>query len=125
MPAPTLPLKDTLFASLSKVFDQAQSSTANHQKNFVALYKLHVNAAEHVESVDNGRQPKFTSERLFEDAFLDLINRVLTIKKGVAVADRIVKFVGGYSKVLEEKCMSFPSPSCSLTISWSNSCRTP
>ncbi|THH31051.1 hypothetical protein EUX98_g3136 [Antrodiella citrinella] len=88
---------------LSKSFDQAQTTTANHQKNLVALYKLHTEAATVREKVQNGMSEKLTGERAFEDAFLNMISRILPVKKGASVADRIVKFTGNYVKFIVEK----------------------
>jgi condensin complex subunit 3 len=101
--APAAATTDSLQILLPKIFDQAQGSTANHQKNYVALYKLHADLATQVESVNQGNDVKLVGERAFEDAFWDMINRVLPLKKGVTPADRIVKFVGGYVKFLNEK----------------------
>lgn len=39
---------------------------------------------------------KLTGEKAFNNIFFDMVNRVLTVKKGVAVADRVVKFVANY-----------------------------
>jgi condensin complex subunit 3 len=103
MPVAAANPKESLFAPLSKVFDQAQNSTANHRKNFVALYKLHKSA---VDYTDDGSS-KATGERVFGDMFFDMVNRVISVKKGQAPADRIVKFVGGYAKVLHEKSTSY------------------
>ncbi|KAH9887359.1 nuclear condensing complex subunit, partial [Cubamyces lactineus] len=89
--------------ALPKIFDQAQTTAANHQKNYVALYKLQTDAAAITESVQNGKSLKLTGERVFEDIFLDMIIRVLPLKKGTTVADRIVKFIAGYSKFITEK----------------------
>ncbi|OSD02558.1 hypothetical protein PYCCODRAFT_1367188 [Trametes coccinea BRFM310] len=96
----------SLQSALPKIFDQAQTTTANHQKNFVALYKLHSDAAAITESVQNGKSLKLTGERAFQDAFLDMLTRVLPVKKGTTVADRIVKFAAGYSKFITEKSTS-------------------
>lgn len=103
MPARTSSLTETLSTSIPKIFDQAQNTTANHQKNVVALYKIHTDAAGFTESVNNGRSIKLTGERLFEDAFIDMLCRVLVIKKGVSQAERIVKFVGAYTKYMHEQ----------------------
>jgi hypothetical protein len=89
--------------AIPRVFDQVQGSTANHQKNFVALHKVHAQAARQVEPINNGRNVKLVGERAFEDAVLDSLTRVLPVKKGVTVADRVVKFVGGYVKFANEK----------------------
>lgn len=34
---------------------------------------------------------------------MDMVNRVLIVKKGPAVVDRIVKFTGAYVKFMNEK----------------------
>ncbi|KAI8971320.1 nuclear condensing complex subunit [Trametes punicea] len=94
---------ESLKTALPKIFAQAQSTTANHQKNFVALYKLHSDAAAITEPVQNGKSLKLTGERAFQDLFLDMLTRILPIKKGTPVADRIVKFTAGYSKFITEK----------------------
>ena len=46
---------------------------------------------------------KLIGERAFEDAFIDMVNHVLHVKKGLAQADRVVKFVGGYVRFMNEK----------------------
>ncbi|KAH9848970.1 nuclear condensing complex subunit [Lenzites betulinus] len=91
--------------ALPKIFDQAQTTAANHQKNFVALYKLQSEAAAISEPVQNGKSLKLTGERAFEDIFHDMLLRVLPLKKGTTVADRIVKFTAGYTKFITEKNM--------------------
>jgi hypothetical protein len=97
---PTFSLSD-LSNSVSKIFDQAQVSTANHQKNFVALYKLQTEAAIVVERIPKGL--KFVGERAFGDVYLRMTARVLPVKKGATVVDRVVKFVSGYVKFINEK----------------------
>ncbi|KAI0063895.1 hypothetical protein BV25DRAFT_1823946 [Artomyces pyxidatus] len=107
MPARTAaPILETLSTAIPKAFEQAQTSTANHQKNFVALHKIQIEAATKTESVRNGEGLKLVGERAFEDCFLDMINRVLVVKKGTAVGDRIVKFVGGYIRFLNAKAVA-------------------
>lgn len=103
MPARTNPLAEALSVSVPKIFDQVQNTTANHQKNIVALYKIHIDASAFTESVHNGKAIKLTGERNFEDAFIDMVSRVLVIKKGASQAERVVKFVGTYTKYLNEK----------------------
>ncbi|KAF8635378.1 hypothetical protein AX15_000383 [Amanita polypyramis BW_CC] len=92
-----------LQASIPRIFDQVQISSANHQKNFVALHRLHTEAAQYIEPVNNGRSVKLTGERKFEEVFTLMITRVLPIKKGIGPADRIVKFIGGYVRFVNEK----------------------
>lgn len=99
MPARAISVAD----ALPKIFDQVQTTTANHQKNVVALHKVHVDAAAFTESIHGGRSIKLTGERLFEDTFIDLLCRVIVVKKGVSQADRIVKFIGAYAHYLNMK----------------------
>ena len=105
MPAPATSLRDTVETTLPKIFDQAQSSIANHQKNCVALYKLHLKASELRQSSSSGNGEKLVGERFFEETICDMMSRVLLVKKGQAVADRIAKFLGAYIKVLVEKSL--------------------
>ena len=101
--APATLVLDSLTTSIPKAFDQAQTSTANHQKNFVALHKIHSDAAKHTELVNNGSSIKLTGERAFEDVFIGMVSRILSVKKGALQADRIVRFVGGYTRFINEK----------------------
>ncbi|KAI9511024.1 nuclear condensing complex subunit [Russula earlei] len=105
MPAriPTASILETLASAIPKAFEQAQNSSANHQKNFIALHIIHLDAASKMETVRAGDGIKLVGERAFEDCFIDMINRVLVVKKGTSVADRTVKFVAGYIKFLNAK----------------------
>lgn len=94
MPARTVVSLDSLPQTLGKIFDQAQNTTANHQKNFVALHKIHTEVASHHGSA---------GERSFEQVFLNMFSHVLPIKRGNPVADRIMRFIGGYTKFMNEK----------------------
>lgn len=99
MPARTISVAE----ALPKIFDQVQTTTANHQKNAVALHKVHVEAAAFTELTHGGHSIKLTGERTFEDTFIDMLCRVVVLKKGVTQADRIVKFVGAYIHYLNLK----------------------
>jgi condensin complex subunit 3 len=94
---------EALSSLIPRIFEQAQTSTANHQKNFVALHKAHTHAATRVEQVNEGKSVKLVGEREFEDVVLDMLARILPVKKGTTVADRIVKFIGGYVRFINEK----------------------
>lgn len=94
---------ESIVSAIPKVFEQVQSTTANHQKNSTALYKLQCDAATHTLPVQNGKSIKIVGERAFEDAILDMLARVLPIKKGITVADRVIKFIGGYTRFINEK----------------------
>lgn len=103
MPARVAFTLDDLATNIPKIFDQVQTTTANHQKNYVALYKLHLEAAKHTESIQNGASIKLVGERAFENTFISMLSRAMPVKKGATVADRIIKFVGGYTKFINEK----------------------
>jgi condensin complex subunit 3 len=94
---------ETLASAIPKAFEQAQNSSANHQKNFIALHKIHLEAAAKTETIHARDGIKLVGERAFEDCFIDMVNRVLVVKKGISVADRAVKFVAGYIKFLNAK----------------------
>ena len=100
---PRLTALEALASAIPKAFDQAQNSSANHQKNFIALHKTHLDAAARTESIREGDGIKLVGERAFEDCFIEMVNRVLVVKKGIGVADRTVKFVAGYIKFLNAK----------------------
>lgn len=88
---------------VANIFDQAQASLANHKKNCVALFKVHTKAAAVTLPAKNGKGVKLVGEKAFQDAFMDMLSRVLGIKKGPANADRIVKYVGAFVKFMNEK----------------------
>lgn len=90
-------------SGIPTIFDQVQGSAANHRKNAVALYKLQLNAATVTKDVKGGSAVKLVGEKAFGDAFIHAMNRVLVIKKGVTVADRVAKFVGSFIKYMTEK----------------------
>lgn len=87
-------LTDTLPTLLPPIFEQAQHTTANHRKNIVALRKVQDACASVTE--DSSKGTKLVGEKAFNTLFIDMVNRVLGVKKGVAVADRVVKFVASY-----------------------------
>ena len=88
------------------IFDQAQDSVANHKKNCVAMYKLHAISAEVVETTGKkGKELRRLGEEKFQDVFLDMVNRVLAMKRGLAHADRCVKYVGAFVRYMNEKGM--------------------
>jgi condensin complex subunit 3 len=98
--------------SIAAIFDQAQSTLANHRKNCVALYKLHQQATAVTQPSKKDNAVKLVGERAFGDAFIDMVNRVLIVKKGPATADRVVRFVGSYVKFMNEKGVSILPVAC-------------
>lgn len=113
-PKPTLNLED-LRDSIVNIFDQAQVSLANHKKNCVALYKLHTTAAAITQPAKKGNGLRLVGEKTFQDVFIDMVNRVLVMKKGPSNADRIVKYIGSYVKFMNEKGV-FEGSCCLLII---------
>jgi condensin complex subunit 3 len=95
---------DTLQDAQAAIFDQAQISIANHRKNCVTLYKLHLQAGAVTHPIKNGTAVKLIGERSFGDVFIHMVDRVLVVKKGPAAADRIVRFIGSYVRFINEKC---------------------
>lgn len=104
-PKPSFEL-DSLSTIIPSVFDQVQTSAATHKKNCVTLYKLQSTSAKVTETVDRGRnnaELRLIGEKTFAEIFMDMLNRVLVVKKGVTAGDKIVKFVASYVKFLGEK----------------------
>ena len=94
--------------ALPKIFDQTQNTAANHQKNFIALYKLQSDAAAIKQPLKNDQGFKAIGEKAFETTFDEMLLRVLPLKKGTSVvADRIIRFIAGYAKFLNEKSMFY------------------
>ena len=118
---------DSLNTAIPVVFDQAQSSTVSHKKNCITLYKLHQNAASvtRTRNRDNDtseKEPKHVGEKMFNNIFMDMMDRVLAIKEGSITADRVIRFVGSYVKFLTQK----GAHSRAFRSSWANishSCR--
>jgi len=93
-------LEDSLPTALPPIFEQCQSTTANHRKNIVALRKVQDTCATITERTPKGT--KLVGEKAFNGLFIDMLNRVLGVKKGVSVADRVVKFVASYITYITE-----------------------
>lgn len=111
-----------LSAAVPRIFDQVQTSTVNHTKNFIALHKLHMEAAKRTAPAPGGGT-KLVGEREFEYAFMDMLARVLPVKKGATTADRVVKFVGGYIKFINDRGMSECHLALESLVDGLNSCR--
>ncbi|OBZ79993.1 Condensin complex subunit 3 [Grifola frondosa] len=89
--------------SIPRIFNQVQLSAANHRKNCIALHRLHVQAAEVTKTAKNGTSMELTGEDLFGDVFIDMVARILAVKKGPPTVERVIKFIGAYAKFLAEK----------------------
>ena len=95
---------EELYESVANIFEQAQASLANHKKNSVALFKIHAKAAEVTLPGKNGSSGvKLVGEKAFQEVVVDMVSRVLVVKKGPANADRVVKYVGGFVRYMNEK----------------------
>jgi condensin complex subunit 3 len=101
--APHQTTLDTLQENLASVFEQTQLTIANHRKNCVALFKIHHEASTVTQVVNRGAAVKLIGERSFGDAFVDMVNRILVVKKGATSVDRTVRFIGEYVKFMNEK----------------------
>ncbi|KAL1671838.1 armadillo-type protein [Schizophyllum commune] len=93
-------LKGTLDAILSQVQDHIQ----NHQKNQVALYKLHFEA-QGISRLCEGTKKSQTGEEFFRDVFIERLSYILDYprKPQYNKVDRLVQFIGSYVKYMNEK----------------------
>ncbi|KAJ9476701.1 Condensin complex subunit 3 [Pseudozyma hubeiensis] len=98
----TDPTLIALHASIPPHFQQAQHTPANHRKNIVSLHHIHLKVSTIVEPASDGRVRPI-GEKAFNEVFIGCLDRVLPIKKGVANADRICKFVAGYVTYAQEQ----------------------
>lgn len=102
---------------VAAIFEQAQASLANHKKNCVALFKIHLKAAAVTQPAKSGNGIKLVGEKVFQDIFMDMVSRVLVVKKGPVTADRIVKYVGAFVKFMNEKgAWTFCKPFCDSAV---------
>lgn len=93
----------SLCLQISPIFQQAQTSVANHNKNSVALYKTFEQLAHIGRKSRKEGYFKTYGETPFKEAFEGCFTRSLGVKKGEASADRVAKFVGAFIKHLNEK----------------------
>ncbi|CAE6436074.1 unnamed protein product [Rhizoctonia solani] len=99
---PTTP--ETYTAHIPEIFQQVQASTANHNKNCVALAKLFSGCAGIYEEVQSrGGGIRLTGEKGFQLMFARMVNNVLPIKKGISNADRVIRFIGSFVKYITDK----------------------
>lgn len=100
--APRPESTESLQTSVAAIFDQAQTSLANHRKNCVALYKLHVKASAAMDKKSK-KNAGGLDQSTFIEAFLDMVSRVVAVKKGPPTVERIIKFVAQYVRFVNEK----------------------
>ncbi|KAK4686707.1 condensin complex subunit 3, partial [Tremellales sp. Uapishka_1] len=101
-------LTDTLPTLLPPIFEQVQHTIANHRKNIVSLRKIH-EACSSIVEVSSTRS-KLVGEKAFNVLFIDMVNRVLPLKKGVVQADKVVKFISSYVAYSTEQGESIVTP---------------
>ncbi|KAF9269428.1 hypothetical protein L218DRAFT_1029797 [Marasmius fiardii PR-910] len=89
---------------IHKIFDQAQGNTHTHQKNIIALHKVHTQAVD----LSGPHVHDQVGEKAFIDEFRFMLCKVMEVKKGITPADRIVSFVGGYITHLNDKELLSP-----------------
>jgi condensin complex subunit 3 len=77
--------------TLPSIFNEVQNSVANHHKNATALRTLHLRAA-----TDEA------SQLLFEEKFLEMLSRVISVRKDEPNIDKTLQFVIGYIHLLYE-----------------------
>jgi condensin complex subunit 3 len=98
------PTPETYTSHIPEIFQQVQTSTANHNKNCVALAKLFSGCAGIYEEVQSrGGGIRLTGEKAFQLMFARMVNNVLPIKKGVSNADRVIRFIGSFVKYITDK----------------------
>lgn len=95
MPSTSSASPESLAEGIPAFFQEAQHSVANHRKNAVALHRIHAQCASFTQETPRGL--KLIGEKAFNTAFLQCLNHVLVIKKGVTQADRALKFVAAYA----------------------------
>ncbi|CAE6456848.1 unnamed protein product, partial [Rhizoctonia solani] len=95
---------ETYTTYIPEIFQQVQTSTANHNKNCVALAKLFSGCAGIYEEVQSrGGGIRLTGEKAFQLMFARMVSNVLPIKKGVSNADRVIRFIGSFVKYITDK----------------------
>jgi len=94
-----------LSETVSETFEQVQASLANHRKNCVALYKTQAQAAKLARKKKKTSEIVYTGEISFGNAFMEMVSRVMVVKKGTGMqsAERVVKFIGAYVKFVNDK----------------------
>ncbi|CAE6447886.1 unnamed protein product [Rhizoctonia solani] len=98
------PTPETYTTQIPEIFQQVQTSTANHNKNCVALAKLFSGCAGIYEEVQSrGGGIRLTGEKAFQLMFARMVNGVLPIKKGISNADRVIRFIGLFVKYITDK----------------------
>ncbi|CAG8582778.1 2255_t:CDS:10, partial [Paraglomus occultum] len=84
---------ELLRKSVADIFDDIQKSTVLHRKNALALRKIQERCS---------INPSI-GERAFNKTILDMIQKILSVKKKESCVDRTVKFLGAFIQYTSEK----------------------
>ncbi|KAG8801371.1 hypothetical protein FRC16_000627 [Serendipita sp. 398] len=87
--------------TIARIFQQVQGNVASHKKNVVQLHRIHTQCAQQSPSATS--RVKLPGEGQFNETIRSMLYRILPLKKGTTVADRIVRFIGSYIKYLAER----------------------
>ncbi len=96
---------DEMCSKIRQIFDQAQHSPTSHKKNVVELYKYHTEMAKMRLSETN----QLSGEKRFQNLVRELLNRIFPLKHTEKSAENIVKLVGAYVKLINERGAYPPS----------------
>jgi len=90
----------SLTHSILTLFNKAQHSLTSHRKLINNLHSLFLSSAELVEQLENEEGPektiKLVGEKNFTEACYTVLDNLVTTKKGVVEADRVVRFFGAF-----------------------------
>ncbi|KAK0220231.1 nuclear condensing complex subunit [Armillaria fumosa] len=92
---------DETCLKIRQIFDQAQHSATSHKKNVVELYKYHTEMAQMRLSEAN----QLSGETRFLNLVRELLNRIFPLKHTEKSAENIVKLVGAYVKLINERAV--------------------
>ncbi|PBK67371.1 hypothetical protein ARMSODRAFT_958949 [Armillaria solidipes] len=92
---------DEMCLKIRQIFDQAQHSPTSHKKNVVELYKYHTEMAKMRLSEAN----QLSGETRFQNLVRELLNHIFPLKHTEKSAENIVKLVGAYVKLINERAV--------------------
>ncbi|KAF2646801.1 ARM repeat-containing protein [Massarina eburnea CBS 473.64] len=96
--------ENSLRTQICQIFSDAQNTTATQRKLQANLRKLQVRCCPQVQGDRQGkRQEEEFDEEVFNDEVMRCVLRVMVVKRGEPVGDRIIKFLGLFLKYASEK----------------------
>ncbi|KAJ4293305.1 chromosome condensation complex Condensin, subunit G [Kalmusia sp. IMI 367209] len=98
---PDIPLR----AQIAQIFDDAQNTTATQRKLQTMLRKIQERCCFEPPTTKRkkGHEEEVFDEEQFNDEVTRCVLRILNVKKGVAEADRVIRFVGLFLKHAGER----------------------